>query len=147
MLSFLHVLTTKILYFLPVVPNIYQKHFQWSFKISCFDSLYCVVQKLSFVLTYLSLLQHTRGSHAKILIWCLRWNLKLKTMHKCPLYLDLWKAYLNATFHCVAMSMGTLKNVEHLQHNTMKTLYIYLNIGKNLPNNVEAQHKHIYSYM
>ena len=117
MLSFLHVLTTKILYFLSVVPNIYQKHFQGSFKISCFDSLYCVVQKLSVVFIYFSLLQHTHGSRAKILLWFLRWNLKLKTFHKCPLYLDLWKAYLTATFHCVAMSMSTLKNVEHLHHN------------------------------
>lgn len=93
------------------------KHFQGSFKISCFDSLYCVVQKLSVVFIYFSLLQHTHGSRAKILLWFLRWNLKLKTFHKCPLYLDLWKAYLTATFHCVAMSMSTLKNVEHLHHN------------------------------
>ena len=34
---------------------------------------------------------------------------------KAEVSLPLWKAYLNATFHCIAMDTAH-KNVAHLQH-------------------------------
>ena len=78
--------------------------------------------------------------------------LKLKTIHKC--FLPLFKADLDATLHCIARRTGTWErgiskrreNVIYRDQSLIVQLLLQLeNKQQIMQNNVDTQHKHMYS--